>query len=181
MNSGWGHHNTIIGKRLYQPRQNAGRGPFLRGKAVTAIERLYFEDVAVGDQFVGATVAVEREELLWFARNFDNQPMHTDPAAARAMGLEDIIAPGCYTFALNSKSIHVIWNRLHFLPSGRDIALCLLKPLYAGGTLTTYVEIGGKRESSKPVRGWLDAKVTCRDDDDRAIATVDASWLLKRR
>ena len=130
---------------------------------MTAIERLYFEDVAVGDQFVGATVAVEREELLWFARNFDNQPMHTDPAAARAMGLEDIIAPGCYTFALNSKSIHVIWNRLHFLPSGRDIALCLLKPLYAGGTLTTYVEIGGKRESSKPVRGWLDAKVTCRD------------------
>ena len=148
---------------------------------MTAIERQYFEDVAVGDQFVGATVAVEREELLWFARNFDNQPMHTDPAAARAMGLEDIIAPGCYTFALNSKSIHVIWNRLHFLPSGRDIALCLLKPLYAGGTLTTYVEIGGKRESSKPVRGWLDAKVTCRDGDDLAIATVDASWLLKRR
>ena len=32
-----------------------------------------------------------------------------------------------------------------------------------------------------PVRGWLDAKVTCRDGDDRAIATVDASWLLKRR
>lgn len=142
---------------------------------------LYFEDLAIGDTFVGEVVPVDRDELLWFANNFDNQPMHADPLAAQAMGFKDVIAPGCYTFALNSKSISAIWRRLHFLPSGIGIQLSFLKPLYAGGTLTTHVEILTSRESRKPGRGWLDCKVTCLDERDAVIATVDADWLLKRR
>ena len=44
--------------------------------------KLYFEDIKTGDRFTGAAVTVERERLLAMAREFDNQPMHTDPEAA---------------------------------------------------------------------------------------------------
>ena len=144
-------------------------------------QQLYYEDIAVGDTFVGDTVSVDYDEMIWFAQNFDNQPVHTDAVAARAMGLTDVIAPGCYTFALNSKSVSAIWRRLHFLPSGLGIKLSFLKPVYAGGTLTTHVEVIGARHSRKPGRGWLDCKVTCRDENDAVMATVDANWLLQRR
>ena len=37
--------------------------------------KLYFNDIAKGDRFAGATVTVEREEMLDFGRRFDDQPM----------------------------------------------------------------------------------------------------------
>ena len=49
---------------------------------MTAIERLYFEDVAVGTNSL-APPSPSNAKSYCGSRNFDNQPMHTDLAAAR--------------------------------------------------------------------------------------------------
>ena len=44
----------------------------------------YWQDLTPGQVLWSEPVAIERQGLLAFARQFDPQPMHTDPEAARA-------------------------------------------------------------------------------------------------
>ncbi len=144
-------------------------------------ELLYFEDIRAGETFVGETVVVERDRMLAFAAEFDDQPMHLDAAAARAMGLDDIIAPGAYIFALTGKALLAIWKRLHFLPSGLGIEVSFVRPVYAGDTLTAHVEVTAIRPSSKPGRGWLETKTSYLDQNGETAAKTAGTWLLKSR
>ncbi|WP_339630371.1 MaoC/PaaZ C-terminal domain-containing protein [uncultured Sneathiella sp.] len=143
--------------------------------------KLYFNDIAKGDRFAGATVTVEREEMLDFGRRFDDQPMHYDAEAARAMGFPDVVACGAYTFALSSKATTHIWQQWHFLPSGLGVELNFLAPLHAGDVLTTEMEILETRPSSKPGRGWLDTVLRCVNQNGATAFTTKAHFLLLER
>ncbi len=46
----------------------------------------YFEDYAPGAVFTSGAIAVSDAEIIDFARRYDPQPMHTDPAAAARVG-----------------------------------------------------------------------------------------------
>ncbi|MBO0333580.1 MaoC family dehydratase N-terminal domain-containing protein [Sneathiella sp. CAU 1612] len=144
-------------------------------------DKLYFEDIAKGDRFAGATVTVEREEMLDFGRRFDDQPMHFDVEAAKAMGFRDVVACGAYTFALSSKATTHIWQQWHFLPSGLGVQLDFLAPLFAGDVLTTELEVLGTRPSSKPVRGWLETILRCTNQSGETAFTTRAHFLLQGR
>lgn len=144
-------------------------------------DKLYFEDIAVGDSFNGTPVAVEREQMLWFAHEFDDQGMHIDPAAARAMGLDDIIAPGAMIFALTSKMQRDIWKGLHMLPSGRGIEIDFQRPVYAGDTLTAHTTVPAVRPSSKPGRGWIETITSYANQHGETVAETKGTWLLVSR
>jgi acyl dehydratase len=141
-------------------------------------DKLYFEDIKVGDSFIGDTVSAEREKMLSFATDFDDQPMHLDAEAARAMGLKDIIAPGAYIFALTAKMQRAIWNRFHMLPSGLGINVSFLLPVYADDTLTGHMEVLATRPSSKPGRGWVDTRVMCKNQNGEDAVETKGSLLL---
>jgi acyl dehydratase len=143
--------------------------------------KLYFEDINVGDTFAGDKVTVDRERMLAFAREFDNQPMHLDPAAAKAMGLDDIIAAGSYTFALSAKSCLAVWNKLHFLPSGLGFQMSFVKPVYAGDELQVHSEIISKRPSRNPSRGVLEVTQACRNQNGESVLDLQIIWLVRTR
>ncbi|MFC4273102.1 acyl dehydratase [Sneathiella chungangensis] len=144
-------------------------------------DKLYFEDITKGDKFAGATVTVERAEMLDFGRRFDDQPMHFDAAAAKAMGFPDVVACGAYTFALSSKAATKVWQQWHFLPSGLGIELDFLAPLFAGDVLTTEMEVLDTRPSSKAGRGWLDTVLRCTTQEGKLAFTTKAHFLLLGR
>lgn len=144
-------------------------------------EKLFFDDIRLGDEFIGAPVTVERARLLAFAEEFDDQAMHMDASAARAMGLNDVIAPGAYIFALTAKSQRAIWHRMHFLPSGLGIEVSFLKPVYPDDRLTAHAKVTGRRESSKPGRGWLSMEINYPNQRDEIAVGLKAGWLLKAR
>jgi acyl dehydratase len=60
----------------------------------------YWEDFAVGDEVVHGTVDVGEQEIIRFAREFDPQPFHIDPAAAAASPFGGLIASGWHTAAI---------------------------------------------------------------------------------
>ncbi len=144
-------------------------------------EKLYFEDISKGDRFAGASFTVEREEMLDFGRRFDDQPMHYDAEAAKALGFKDVVACGAYTFALSSKAATHVWQQWHFLPSGLGVELNFLSPLFAGDVLSTDMEVLETRLSSKPGRGWLDTILRCTNQDGREAFTTKAHFLLLMR
>ena len=121
--------------------------------------KLYFEDISQGDKFTGATVTVDRAQMLEFAADFDNQPMHLDAEAAKSMGFPDVVCNGAYIFCLSSKSSTKIWQEWEFLPSGVGIEVSFLAPVFAGEVLTGEMEILGTRPSSKPGRGLVEKEL----------------------
>jgi acyl dehydratase len=144
-------------------------------------EKLYYDDIKVGDRFTGDTLTLDRDRMLEFAAEFDNQPMHLDVEAAQAMGFPDIVACGAYTFSLSSGSSTKIWQEWHFLPSGLGIEVSFMLPLFAGDILAGEMEITTKRPSSKPGRGWLGNSFTLRNQDGKvALITKSNSLLLAR-
>lgn len=141
-------------------------------------DRLYFGDIQTGDKFVGDTARVEREQMLTFAAQFDHQPMHLEPEAARQMGFRDIVACGAYIFALTSQSQCAIWKRWHMLPSGLGIKVSFMLPLYADDTLTAHMDIIATRPSSKPTRGWVDTRIDFLNQNGETAVECGGAMLL---
>ena len=61
---------------------------------------LHFEDLRPGDEYDLGRAEVDGEEMLAFARRFDPQPFHVDPAAAVRSPFGGIVASGWFTASL---------------------------------------------------------------------------------
>src|SRR5437660_8230341 len=103
-------------------------------RSCTEVE--WFEDYRVGDEFLGEPVYFSEKEIVDFARRYDPQPFHIDPAAASTSPFGGLVASGIHSFA-------ALWGgmmRAGFL-NGRGIGapgieIQWLKPVRPGDTLT---------------------------------------------
>jgi acyl dehydratase len=58
---------------------------------------LYFEDIEPGEVYELGTRTVTESEIVAFAREWDPQPFHTDPEAAKGSVFGGLIASGWHT------------------------------------------------------------------------------------
>src|SRR2546429_9892091 len=63
----------------------------------------YFEDLKAGDRFKSGIYKVTEEQIVSFAREFDPQPFHLDPAVARQTMFKGLIASGWHTAAITMR------------------------------------------------------------------------------
>src|SRR5207302_10526658 len=68
--------------------------------AMGAVTPRYFEDYEPGSVFEAGPITVSEDEIIEFARRYDPQAMHTDPAAAAEGRFHGLIASGWHTAAL---------------------------------------------------------------------------------
>ena len=68
-------------------------------------DKLYIEDLRIGMILEGGTVAVTEAEIVEFAKKFDPQPFHTDPAAAESTIFNGLAASGWHTMALTMRML----------------------------------------------------------------------------
>lgn len=64
---------------------------------------IYLEDLSVGDVFVSKSHALDAAQIIAFATQFDPQPFHLDPDAARDTLFQGLAASGWHTAALTMK------------------------------------------------------------------------------
>jgi acyl dehydratase len=115
----------------------------------------YFEDYVPGTVFEYGEIRVDEAEIVEFARRFDPQYMHVDPAAAAAGRFGGLIASGWHTAAMMMRL--VVDN---FLPGRASLAspgideLRWLQPVRPGDVLRVRVSVlEATRSRSKPDRG----------------------------
>ena len=65
--------------------------------------KLYLEDVVVGSEFVSDEVTITADDIIAFATQFDPQPFHTDPEAAKSSFFGGLAASGWHTAALTMR------------------------------------------------------------------------------
>jgi acyl dehydratase len=102
----------------------------------------YFEDLVMGGRLELGSYNFTEEEIIRFARQFDPQPFHIDPAAARASHFGALVASGWHTVAVWMKlmvegraSREAEGERSAFGPSPGFRNLEWLAPVYVGDTL----------------------------------------------
>ena len=143
----------------------------------------YFDDFKVGDKFATATKTVTEDMIVEFAKLYDPQPFHLDPATAKHSIYGGLIASGFQTLAIGFR---LIWDTgilaAASMGSPGFDELRWLKPVRPGDTLRVEMEVVGSRPSqSKPDRGIMRGAYRYLNQKGEAVLTYTAMHLLKRR
>jgi acyl dehydratase len=122
-----------------------------------ASPRYAFEDLQPGRELPLGTYPVTEEEVTAFAREFDPQPIHVDPAAAAAGPFGALTASGWHVCAMFMRMMYDAF--LHDSTSQGAPGLEWLKwiaPVRAGDTLSgKSIIVDGRRSRSKPHMGFV--------------------------
>lgn len=102
---------------------------------------MYFEDLKPGMTVQIKPAVIEKEKMLAFARSYDNIPLHTDEAYAKASPFGALIAPGVMSFM----SVWARYLEADFfgkeLLAGKSTIIEWIKPVYAEDVLTGTAEV----------------------------------------
>ena len=144
-------------------------------------DKLYLEDLHVGQTFTTASVTVTTEAIKAFARDYDPQPFHLDEDAARDSLFGGLAASGWHTAALS----------MRLLVDGLPIAGGLIgvggettwpRPTRPGDTLTVDIEVTEITPSkSRPDRGMVRTRNETRNQHGEPVQISKLGIVVWRR
>ncbi len=143
----------------------------------------YFEDFEAGAVVELGSHTVTEEEIVAFARQWDPQPFHVDPEAARESAFGGLIASGWHTGAL--------WMRMYVdslldgtasMGSPGIEELRWLAPVRPGDTLTGRLEVLETTPSQRrPDRGMVRIRAEMVNQDGVTVMALTARGHFARR
>lgn len=144
-------------------------------------DHLHFEDFYIGQKFPLGSRTLKAEEMIAFAREFDPQPQHLDPEAAKQSILGGLAASGWYLSAFAMRMmVDGLFNRSTSLGSPGIDELQWRRPVLAGDTVSMEAEVLGTRASSRPDRGFVKLSFVMRRENERVMLFV-CSVMFGRR
>lgn len=149
----------------------------------TGMSMRYFEDFKVGDTFAGGSVDVTQEAIIAYAREFDPQPFHTDPVAAKHTLFGELVASGWHTasmtMALFARSEIRIVNGII---GGGGEQLAWPRPVRPGDRLTVRSEVLEVRPSrSKLDRGMIRVKIETLNQNGEVVQSFIPQLVVLKR
>jgi acyl dehydratase len=147
------------------------------------IEDRYFEDYTPGAVYEYGSITVSEAEILDFARAFDPQRIHADPAAAAQGPFGGLIASGWHTTSVMMRLFadHYL-SRVASLASPGIDEIRWPAPVRPGDTLRLRVTVAEARRSrSKPDRGLVRTHAELINQDGVTVLTLTAMNLLRGR
>lgn len=143
----------------------------------------FYEDFNVGDRFVSAGMTFTEAAIVDFARQWDPQPFHTDPAFAATWTFGGLIASGLHTMGATLR----LWLDLGVfracsLGSPGIGEVQFPRPVRPGDTLRVVTDIVELRSSkSKPDRGIAKLRQVTINQRDEQVMEQETTVFLKRR
>lgn len=149
-----------------------------------ARDYVYFEDMTVGRRFGTGSHTLTEREMIAFAREFDPQPMHTDPEAARRTMFGGLIGSGWHIAALTMKLS--LAGELQIDERGRvGLGIELLRwpvPSRPGDTIRAVTEVLEARPSgSRPDRGIVKLRTLTTSQSGEVLQELVSNVLVPRR
>ncbi len=144
---------------------------------------LFFEDFEVGDVIELATVSVDETAIVEFARKYDPQPMHLDPAAAAESHFGGLIASGWHTCALSMRVLADWFQQAEVQGMGSPglKSVRWLAPVRPGDVLAGRFEILGKRASRTKPMGFIEQNLELINQRGEIVLRSIGLGILRRR
>ena len=143
---------------------------------------LYLEDLVPGQRWLSGTCRVDEAAIRAFAEQFDPQPFHLDPAAARSTFFEGLAASGWHTAALTMRLLVTGGLRLAGGLIGTGGTLSWPKPTRPGDVLrveTEGVEVRPSR--SRADRGMATFRCSTLNERNEVVQLFMGNLLVWRR
>jgi acyl dehydratase len=143
---------------------------------------LYLEDLHVGQRFLSGTHRLDEEQIRAFAAQFDPQPFHLDPEAARATFFEGLVASGWHTAAITMRLLVASGLPIAggIIGSGGEITWP--RPTRPDAILQVESEIVELRPSrSRPDRGTATIRSETRNQLGEVVQVLVARLVVPRR
>jgi acyl dehydratase len=145
--------------------------------------KYYFEDFPVG--FVTESVArtLGEDEIIAFARQYDPQYFHVDPAAAKQSIYGGLIASGWQTVALCMRMIYDAYlGEAASLGSPGVNEIRWLKPVRPGDAIRLRMSVlEAKPSASKPDRGTVLHRWEVFNQQDEVVMRMEGYGMFRRR
>lgn len=144
-------------------------------------ERLYLEDLSVGQRFISAPHLIDADQIKKFAKEFDPQPFHLSEEGAAKSIFGSLAASGWHTAALTMRLL------VESVPLadgliGAELQLAWPKPTRPGMTLQLFSEILEITPSrSKPHMAIVTMRNETRDQDGEALQVFTVKMPVFKR
>ena len=146
------------------------------------MDKLYLEDLSVGQRFTTGTLTVTEAEIKEFAGRFDPQPFHLDDAAARQTLFGGLAASGWHTAAMTMRLLveggaPLAWG---IIGGGGEIAWP--RPTRPGDVLYVEGEVMEITPSkSKPDRGMVLMRSRTLNRNGEEVQVTTMKLVVPRR
>ncbi|NKQ57217.1 acyl dehydratase [Amycolatopsis sp. K13G38] len=136
----------------------------------------------MGSRFALDDLVLSEAQIIDFARRFDAQPFHVDPAAAAAGPFGGLVASGLQTVSeLVSRWVSAVMVRAAGLGSPAIEAIRFLQPVRPSRRYTARAEVIGSRRSRRdPTQGVLTVLLELADSGT-PVLTVEPIILIATR
>jgi acyl dehydratase len=146
------------------------------------LERQYFEDIRVGDEYVSPGRTVTEADIVAFAGlSGDYNILHTDAEYMRTSIFGERIAHGLLGLALQSglgtRAMARPFATLAFL----GLRWRFKAPIKIGDTIKVRLKVTDKRETSKPDRGIVAVQRSVLNQRGEVVQEGDTDIMVERR
>jgi len=143
---------------------------------------LYFEDLAVGDEWTSDTYEITQDEIIEFAEQYDPQWFHTDPERAAEESIYgSLIAAGFHTAAISTRLFVDCFLSDTATLGGKGIdKLRWHEPVRPGNRLSIRAEIL-ELDAETDNRGLADVRIETSNDDGEIAFSMIALVMFARR
>ena len=145
----------------------------------------YLEDIVVGTVREFGRYAVREDEIIAFAKTYDNQPFHTDAVAAKDSIYGGLIASGwqvCAMFMAMACESQKGQDRMASLGSPGFDDLKWLEPVRPGDVLFARTEVLSATPSRlKPGRGTVSSRIQVLNQTGKVVLEMTSMGRFLRR
>jgi acyl dehydratase len=143
---------------------------------------LYLDDLTVGERFISGEHALDEQQILAFAQQFDPQPFHLSDAAAKDTLFGGLAASGWHTAAITMRLLVTSGMPLQGGIIGSGGELSWPKPTRASDVLhveSEVLEITPSR--SRPDRGMVKLRSETRNQHGEIVQLFVSKLVVSRK
>lgn len=141
---------------------------------------MYFDDFTLNETIQIAPVVIDKEEMITFAKRYDNIPLHTDEAYAKTTHFGQLIAPGVMSFmAIWANYLQVDLAGEELL-AGKSTKIEWFKPVFAGDELTAEVVVTKLTERNEK-NGIVEITFYVKNQNGDLVLTDVTEMIVKKR
>lgn len=142
---------------------------------------VYLDDLIPGQHFRTQSYALAEAELTTFAAQFDPQPFHLDPQAARQSVFGGLVASGWYTAAITMRLMVTSGISIAGGVVGLGGEISWPKPTRPGDELHVEAEVLEVAASRRPDRGVATLRCETRNQRGESVQVLTVKLLVPRR
>ena len=145
------------------------------------MEKLYLEDLKVGDKWMSREQTIDSGDIKAFAKDYDPQVFHLDEEAAKDTYFAGLAASGWQTASITMRlMVETIPIATGLIGAGGQISWP--RPTRPGDTLHMVAEvIEIKPSRSKPDRGIVTVQIDTLNQEGEAVQSFTCNMLAFRR